>query len=133
MPTVATAAEPRGGETSWGGPVGQWEAWHLIGCVGLTGESKFEEIRRSNQAAAERLAEAHVSSSSEEEEEDGRAGHQDGKTGQILESAFTSYTSQTGDASPPHLGPASAPQVKGHRVCCLQGGTSAVWSGPASS
>uniref|UniRef100_A0A3P9IQX2 Nuclear transcription factor, X-box binding-like 1 n=1 Tax=Oryzias latipes TaxID=8090 RepID=A0A3P9IQX2_ORYLA len=65
-------------------------------------QSKFEEIRRSNQAAAKRLVEIHVSSSSsssdEEENEDGN--QKEGQRGRILASTFTTYTDQTGgDAS----------------------------------
>lgn len=98
------AAEPHGGESSLAGAVGHWEDWQLTACVWLTGESRFEEIRRSNQAAAERLAENQLSSSSSEDEEDGSPEHQDRRRGQILESAFTCYTSQTGDTSP-HASP----------------------------
>uniref|UniRef100_A0A1A8GZW0 Nuclear transcription factor, X-box binding-like 1 n=2 Tax=Nothobranchius korthausae TaxID=1143690 RepID=A0A1A8GZW0_9TELE len=60
--------------------------------------SRFEEIRKSNQAAAKRLVESHLSSSSSDEDQDGT---DDGDTqrGRILESTFTSYTSQTGGDS----------------------------------
>ncbi|XP_023201832.1 NF-X1-type zinc finger protein NFXL1 isoform X2 [Xiphophorus maculatus] len=63
-------------------------------------QSKFEEIRRSNQAAALRLVESRVSSSSSDEDNDDDDDDGDGQRGRILESTFTSYTSQTGgDAS----------------------------------
>lgn len=62
--------------------------------VGEAVQSKFEEIRRSNQAAAKRLVESHVSSSSSDEENDDAGDRQRGK---VLESTFTSYTSQTGE------------------------------------
>uniref|UniRef100_A0A1A7ZVU2 Nuclear transcription factor, X-box binding-like 1 n=2 Tax=Nothobranchius TaxID=28779 RepID=A0A1A7ZVU2_NOTFU len=60
--------------------------------------SRFEEIRKSNQAAAKRLVESHLSSSSSDEDQDGT---DDGDTqrGRILESTFTSYTNQTGGDS----------------------------------
>lgn len=65
--------------------------------------SKFEEIRKSNQAAAQRLVESHVSSSSDEDDDydddDGDIDHKDGKTGKILASTFTTYTDQTGNSS----------------------------------
>lgn len=62
----------------------------------MTVQSKFEEIRKSNQAAAQRLVESHFSSSSSDEDEgtDG-VGHEDGKRGKILASTFTTYTDQT--------------------------------------
>ncbi|RVE60906.1 hypothetical protein OJAV_G00186070 [Oryzias javanicus] len=66
-------------------------------------QSKFEEIRRSNQAAARRLVESQVGSSSssssdEDESEDGS--QKEGQRGRILASTFTTYTHQTGgDAS----------------------------------
>ncbi|TNN77278.1 NF-X1-type zinc finger protein NFXL1 [Liparis tanakae] len=67
---------------------------------GAPGRSKFEEIRKSNQAAAQRLVESRVSSSSSDEEEEDdeevKVDHKDGKRGKILESTFTSYTDQTG-------------------------------------
>ncbi|XP_027866316.1 NF-X1-type zinc finger protein NFXL1 isoform X2 [Xiphophorus couchianus] len=63
-------------------------------------QSKFEEIRRSNQAAALRLVESRVSSSSSDEDNDDDDDDGDGQRGRILESTITSYTSQTGgDAS----------------------------------
>ncbi|CAF90330.1 unnamed protein product [Tetraodon nigroviridis] len=108
------SAPLRLGETSSGGtsrslagPVADWF------CVWLPGESRFEEIRRCAQAAVERLAESYASSSSSDEEEDDGRADQDGKRGQILESAFTSYTSQTGAASPhtPPPGPSSRSKV----------------------
>jgi len=64
------------------------------------GRSKFEEIRKSNQAAAQRLVESRVSASSSDEEEDdeeAKVDHKDGKRGKILESTFTTYTNQTGE------------------------------------
>ncbi|XP_028824270.1 NF-X1-type zinc finger protein NFXL1-like [Denticeps clupeoides] len=64
---------------------------------GLSSQSKFDEIRRSDQAAALRLAEKQFSfSSSEEEEEEDDDNDNMGKRGMILESTFTSYTRQTG-------------------------------------
>lgn len=56
------------------------------------GESRFQEIRRTNQAAAKRLVEKQVSSSSSDEDND-----DDGERGRVLESTFTCYTSQTGE------------------------------------
>uniref|UniRef100_A0A3Q2EBW0 Nuclear transcription factor, X-box binding-like 1 n=1 Tax=Cyprinodon variegatus TaxID=28743 RepID=A0A3Q2EBW0_CYPVA len=47
--------------------------------VGEAVQSKFEEIRRSNQAAAKRLVESHVSSSSSDEENDDAGDRQRGK------------------------------------------------------
>ncbi|XP_037397326.1 NF-X1-type zinc finger protein NFXL1 [Pygocentrus nattereri] len=66
----------------------------------LSSQSRFDEIRKSNQAAAQRLAEKPCSSSSEEEEEeeddddveDGRLG----KRGTILQSTLTAYTNHMG-------------------------------------
>ncbi|XP_042337807.1 NF-X1-type zinc finger protein NFXL1-like, partial [Plectropomus leopardus] len=69
---------------------------------GVSVQSKFEEIRKSNQAAAQRLAESRISSSSDDddEDEDVEVDHEDGKRGKILASTFTTYTDQTGgDAS----------------------------------
>lgn len=63
-------------------------------------QSKFEEIRKSNQAAAQRLVETHISSSSSEDDDDdddGAGDHEDGKRGKILASTFTTYTDQTGE------------------------------------
>ncbi|XP_010764364.1 NF-X1-type zinc finger protein NFXL1-like, partial [Notothenia coriiceps] len=67
-----------------------------------TVQSKFEEIKKANQAAAQRLVE--LSSSSEDEDDDDDEGvevdNKDGKRGKILASTFTTYTDQTGgDAS----------------------------------
>uniref|UniRef100_A0A673BKI4 Nuclear transcription factor, X-box binding-like 1 n=1 Tax=Sphaeramia orbicularis TaxID=375764 RepID=A0A673BKI4_9TELE len=65
----------------------------------LSVQSKFEEIRKSNQAAAQRLVETRLSSSSSDEDEED-SNHGDGQRGRILESTFTTYTNQTGgDAS----------------------------------
>ncbi|XP_029444066.1 NF-X1-type zinc finger protein NFXL1 [Rhinatrema bivittatum] len=62
----------------------------------LASQKKFEAIKKANQAAVEKLAEDHYSSSSEDE------GDEDieGKHGRILALTFTKYTNQTdGDAS----------------------------------
>nr|XP_043877062.1 NF-X1-type zinc finger protein NFXL1 isoform X1 [Solea senegalensis]XP_043877063.1 NF-X1-type zinc finger protein NFXL1 isoform X1 [Solea senegalensis]XP_043877064.1 NF-X1-type zinc finger protein NFXL1 isoform X1 [Solea senegalensis]XP_043877065.1 NF-X1-type zinc finger protein NFXL1 isoform X1 [Solea senegalensis] len=60
-------------------------------------QSKFEEIRKSNQAAAQRLVQSQISSSSsDEDDEDDDGNHKDGKRGKILASTFTIYTDQTG-------------------------------------
>ncbi|GAA6081053.1 NF-X1-type zinc finger protein NFXL1 isoform X2 [Tachysurus ichikawai] len=61
----------------------------------VSSQSKFDEIRKSNQAAAQRLAESQYSSSSDDDDDD----DEDevlGKRGRILESTLTTYTSQTG-------------------------------------
>uniref|UniRef100_A0A3Q2V406 Nuclear transcription factor, X-box binding-like 1 n=1 Tax=Haplochromis burtoni TaxID=8153 RepID=A0A3Q2V406_HAPBU len=65
---------------------------------GLAVQSKFEEIRKSNQAAAQRLVESHFSSSSSDEDDNSidDGDHKEGKRGKILASAFTTYTDQTG-------------------------------------
>uniref|UniRef100_A0A3P8P1S0 RING-type domain-containing protein n=1 Tax=Astatotilapia calliptera TaxID=8154 RepID=A0A3P8P1S0_ASTCA len=65
---------------------------------GLAVQSKFEEIRKSNQAAAQRLVESHFSSSSDDEDDNSidDGDHKEGKRGKILASAFTTYTDQTG-------------------------------------
>lgn len=67
-------------------------------------QSKFEEIRKSNQAAAQRFLEGQISSSSEEDDDDddnedyNTAGNHDtGKKGRILASTFNTYTNQTGE------------------------------------
>lgn len=66
-------------------------------------QSKFEEIRKSNQAAAQRFVEGQISSSSEEDDDDDNedydtAGdHDTGKKGRILASTFNTYTNQTGE------------------------------------
>ncbi|XP_037832548.1 NF-X1-type zinc finger protein NFXL1 [Kryptolebias marmoratus] len=65
----------------------------------LQGESRFQEIRKSNQAAAQRLVESHVSSSSSDEDNDDDDDDGDQQRGKILESTFTSYTVQTGGDS----------------------------------
>ncbi|XP_038841581.1 NF-X1-type zinc finger protein NFXL1-like, partial [Salvelinus namaycush] len=64
-------------------------------------QSKFEEIRKSNQAAAQRLAQSQYSSSSDDDVDDivddgGKVQGKDGKRGQILASTLTTYTDQTG-------------------------------------
>ncbi|XP_078137877.1 NF-X1-type zinc finger protein NFXL1 [Centroberyx gerrardi] len=71
-------------------------------------QAKFEEIRKSNQAAAQRLVQSHLSSSSDDDDDedednddddDGGGGEtemKDGKRGKILASTFTTYTDQTG-------------------------------------
>lgn len=66
---------------------------------GLAVQSKFEEIRKSNQAAAQRLVESHFSSSSDDEDDNSidDGDHKEGKRGKILASAFTTYTDQTGE------------------------------------
>lgn len=69
-------------------------------CVtGVSVQSKFEEIRKSNQAAAQRLVETRISSSSSEDDDDdgGACDHEDGKRGKVLASTFTTYTNQTGE------------------------------------
>lgn len=63
----------------------------------MSSQSKFDEIRKSNQAAVMRLAESKYSSSDEDDDDDddeseGRLG----KHGKIVESTFTTYTNQTG-------------------------------------
>uniref|UniRef100_A0A669AZ31 Nuclear transcription factor, X-box binding-like 1 n=1 Tax=Oreochromis niloticus TaxID=8128 RepID=A0A669AZ31_ORENI len=65
---------------------------------GLAVQSKFEEIRKSNQAAAQRLVESHFSSSSSDEDDNSidDGDHKEGKRGKILASTFTTYTNQTG-------------------------------------
>lgn len=67
-------------------------------------QSKFEEIRKSNQAAAQRLAERHVSSSSSSDDDDDNeepydaAGNRsNGKKERILVSTFNTYADQTGE------------------------------------
>eukprot|EP00066_Takifugu_rubripes_P029143 XP_011618409.1 PREDICTED: NF-X1-type zinc finger protein NFXL1 [Takifugu rubripes] len=83
----APGAEPQAGEDR---PV--WTR-------GQSGQSKFEEIRKSNQAVVQRMVESYISSSSssssDDEDDDGTVEHKDKKRGKILESTFTSYTSQT--------------------------------------
>ncbi|XP_037614854.1 NF-X1-type zinc finger protein NFXL1 [Sebastes umbrosus] len=69
---------------------------------GASVQSKFEEIRKSNQAAAQRLVESRISSSSSDDDDDDdedadvEVDHKDGKRGKILASTFTTYTNQTG-------------------------------------
>jgi hypothetical protein len=62
----------------------------------LTVQSKFEEIRKSNMVAAQRLVQSHYSSSSSDEEDE-EIGTRDAKKGKILASTFTTYTVQTGN------------------------------------
>lgn len=66
-------------------------------CVSsVSTRSRFDEIRKADQASAQRLAaEKHSSSSSEEDNEDDE---DEGKRGKILQSALCPYTSHTGDA-----------------------------------
>lgn len=62
-------------------------------------QSKFQEIRKSNQAAAQRLVESYIisSSSDDDDDDDGAGDHEEGKRGKILALTFTSYTTQTGE------------------------------------
>ncbi|KAL2079385.1 hypothetical protein ACEWY4_025129 [Coilia grayii] len=65
----------------------------------VSSQSKFDEIRKSNQAAAMRLAESQYTSSSEDDDDEDEEGQDEGrvgKHGKILESTFTTYTRQTG-------------------------------------
>ncbi|XP_056156091.1 NF-X1-type zinc finger protein NFXL1 isoform X1 [Lampris incognitus] len=66
---------------------------------GLSVQSKFEEIRKSNQVAAQRLVQNHYSSSSDDDcdPEDGEIDTKDGKRGTILASTFTTYAQTGGD------------------------------------
>nr|XP_046185217.1 NF-X1-type zinc finger protein NFXL1-like [Oncorhynchus gorbuscha] len=64
-------------------------------------QSKFEEIRKSNQAAAQRLVQSQYSSSSDDDVDDlvddgGKVEGKDGKRVKILSSTLTTYTDQTG-------------------------------------
>lgn len=60
-------------------------------------QSRFEEIRKSDRAAAQRLATEPYSSSSEDEDEDEDDVSEDGgKRGKILQSALSPYSSHTG-------------------------------------
>uniref|UniRef100_A0A8C1R2L8 Nuclear transcription factor, X-box binding-like 1 n=1 Tax=Cyprinus carpio TaxID=7962 RepID=A0A8C1R2L8_CYPCA len=59
-------------------------------------QSRFEEIRKSDRAAAQRLATEPYSSSSEDEDEDD-VSEDGGKRGKILQSALSPYSSHTGD------------------------------------
>ncbi|KAG1960505.1 NF-X1-type zinc finger protein NFXL1 [Pimephales promelas] len=61
---------------------------------GVSSESRFEEIRKCDQAAAQRLATEPCSSSSDDEDDED---DDDGKRGRILQSAMSPYTSHTGD------------------------------------
>uniref|UniRef100_A0A8K9URZ4 Nuclear transcription factor, X-box binding-like 1 n=1 Tax=Oncorhynchus mykiss TaxID=8022 RepID=A0A8K9URZ4_ONCMY len=72
-------------------------------CLSVTAssQSKFEEIRKSNQAAAQRLVQSQYSSSSDDDVDDivddgGKVEGKDGKRGKILASTLTTYTDQTG-------------------------------------
>uniref|UniRef100_A0A8C5DGY7 NF-X1-type zinc finger protein NFXL1-like n=1 Tax=Gouania willdenowi TaxID=441366 RepID=A0A8C5DGY7_GOUWI len=56
---------------------------------------EFEELRKSNQAAVQRLVESCYSSSSEDDDDD----EDEEKRGRVMESTFNSYTCQTGDCS----------------------------------
>lgn len=66
-------------------------------------QSKFEEIRKSNQAAAQRLAERHMSSSSSSDDDDNdedceAAGNRSNeKKEKVLASTFNTYSDQTGE------------------------------------
>lgn len=63
-------------------------------------QSKFQEIKKSNQAAAQRLLESYIISSSsddDDDDDDGAGDHEEGKRGKILALTFTSYTTQTGE------------------------------------
>lgn len=78
----------------------------LLMCVWLKGvlvQSKFEEIRKSNLAAALRLVEGHMSSSSSSSDNDDNYENCDaadnrskGKKEKILASTFNTYSVQTG-------------------------------------
>ncbi|XP_077355994.1 NF-X1-type zinc finger protein NFXL1 [Festucalex cinctus] len=58
-----------------------------------SGPAKFEEIRKSNQAAAQRLMERHTGSSEDDDDDDDDNEHKDAR---VLESTFTAYASHTG-------------------------------------
>ncbi|XP_051914519.1 NF-X1-type zinc finger protein NFXL1, partial [Hippocampus zosterae] len=76
----------------------QWSADQLLlWRTGASGPAKFEEIRKSNQAAAQRLMERHTncSSSSEEEDDDDDDGKEH-KDARVLQSTFITYASHTG-------------------------------------
>ncbi|XP_061524882.1 NF-X1-type zinc finger protein NFXL1 [Phycodurus eques] len=61
---------------------------------GASGPARFEEIRKSNQVAVERLMERHTGCSSEDDDdEDDDEEHKDAR---VLESTFTAYASHTG-------------------------------------
>lgn len=103
---VTTVPGPQCGEDlSWTEVSWLRVSWQLIGSLCATGElvqSKFEEIRQSNQAAAQRLVENYISSSSSDDDDDdddhGDVDHKDEKRGKILVSTFTTYASQTGES-----------------------------------
>ncbi|XP_058618505.1 NF-X1-type zinc finger protein NFXL1 isoform X2 [Onychostoma macrolepis] len=67
------------------------------GASETSGLSRFEEIRRSDQAAARRLATEPHSSSSEDEDEDEDVSEEGGKRGKILQSALSPYSVHSGD------------------------------------
>lgn len=110
-PTAAPAQpEPPSGEDEITGAheaeVTVTARWSLL-CVWLKGvlvQSKFEEIRKSNQAAAQRLAERHMSSSSSSDDDDDNdedcnavGNRSNGKKERILASTFNTYADQTGE------------------------------------
>ncbi|MBN3315137.1 NFXL1 protein, partial [Atractosteus spatula] len=88
-PGASADGGPRPGRGRGGNAAGVLEP---ISNKELSTQARFEEIRRSNQAAAQKLTETQYSSSSDEEGEE----EEDGKQGKILASTFTTYTSQTG-------------------------------------
>ncbi|XP_061664991.1 NF-X1-type zinc finger protein NFXL1 [Syngnathoides biaculeatus] len=61
---------------------------------GTSGPARFEEIRKSNQAAAQRMMERHTASSSEEDDDDDD--EEEHKDAHVLKSTFTAYASHTG-------------------------------------
>ncbi|XP_067117921.1 NF-X1-type zinc finger protein NFXL1 [Osmerus mordax] len=63
---------------------------------GVSSQSKFDEVRRSNQEAAQRLVKSQCSSSSSDEDDEEETQAKDGQRGKILASTFTTYTDQTG-------------------------------------
>lgn len=99
---VTTVPGPQCGEDlSWTAVSWPRVSWQLIGSLCATGElvqSKFEEIRKSDQAAAQRLVENYISSSSSDDDDHGDVDHEDEKRGKILVSTFTTYASQTGES-----------------------------------
>nr|XP_057924345.1 NF-X1-type zinc finger protein NFXL1 [Doryrhamphus excisus]XP_057924346.1 NF-X1-type zinc finger protein NFXL1 [Doryrhamphus excisus] len=71
----------------------------VVPSEGVSAHTKFEEIRKSNQATVKRLVDSQMSSSSsddDDDDEDGEIDPKDAKRGKILESTFTTYTNQTG-------------------------------------
>uniref|UniRef100_A0A3Q2YKF6 Uncharacterized protein n=1 Tax=Hippocampus comes TaxID=109280 RepID=A0A3Q2YKF6_HIPCM len=64
--------------------------------TGASGPAKFEEIRKSNQAAAQRLMERHTNCSSSSEEEDDDDDDKEHKDARVLQSTFITYASHTG-------------------------------------